>query len=59
MAHARRLFAELVKIAKTTGKSHQAISYFQKFYALGSWREIINILMKSAINCTLKKLCQF
>lgn len=34
MAHARRPFAELVKIAKTTGKSHQAIAYFQKLYAL-------------------------
>lgn len=34
MAHARRPFAELVKLAKTTGKSHQAIAYFQKLYAI-------------------------
>jgi transposase len=35
MAHARRPFAELVKLAKkTVGKSHQAIAYFQKLYAI-------------------------
>ena len=34
MAHARRPFAELVKLTKTTGKSHQAIAYFQKLYAI-------------------------
>lgn len=34
MAHARRPFAELVKLAKTTGKSHQAMAYFQKLYAI-------------------------
>ncbi|HAT6820654.1 TPA: IS66 family transposase [Legionella pneumophila] len=34
MAHARRPFAELVKLAKTTGKSHQAVAFFQKLYAI-------------------------
>jgi len=34
MAHGRRPFAELVKLAKTTGKSHQAVAYFQKLYAI-------------------------
>ena len=35
MAHARRPFAELVKLAKkTVGKSHQAVAYFQKLYAI-------------------------
>ena len=34
MAHARRPFAELVKLAKTTGKSHRAVAYFQKLYAI-------------------------
>lgn len=34
MAHARRPFAELVKLAKTTGKSHQAVAYFQKLYTI-------------------------
>ena len=34
MAHARRPFAELVKIAKKTGKSHQAIAYIKKLYAV-------------------------
>jgi transposase len=34
MAHARRPFVELVKLTKTTGKSHQAVAYFQKLYAI-------------------------
>jgi transposase len=34
MAHARRPFAELVKIAKSVGKSHKAVSFFQKLYAI-------------------------
>lgn len=34
MAHARRPFAELVKLSKTVGKSHQAVAYFQKLYAI-------------------------
>nr|WP_115712883.1 transposase [Legionella sainthelensi] len=34
MAHARRPFAELVKLAKTTRKSHQAVAFFQKLYAI-------------------------
>lgn len=34
MAHGRRPFAQLVKLAKTTGKSHQAVAYIQKLYAI-------------------------
>jgi hypothetical protein len=34
MAHARRPFAELVKLTKTTGKSHQAVAFLQKLYAI-------------------------
>ena len=35
MAHARRPFAELVKLAKkSVGTSHQAVAYFQKLYAI-------------------------
>ena len=34
MAHARRPFAELTKLAQNTGKSHQAVAYFQKLYAI-------------------------
>lgn len=34
MAHARRPFAQLVKLAKATGKSHQAVAFFQKLYAI-------------------------
>ena len=33
-AHARRPFAKLVKISKTTGKSHQAIAYIKKLYLI-------------------------
>ena len=33
-AHARRPFAQLVKLAKTSGKSHQAVAYIQKLYAI-------------------------
>lgn len=33
-AHARRPFAKLVKLAKTTGKSHQAIAYIKKLYLI-------------------------
>lgn len=32
LAHARRPFAQLVKLAKTTGKSHQAVAFIQKLY---------------------------
>lgn len=32
MAHARRPFAELIKIAKNTGKAHQAMAYIKKLY---------------------------
>jgi len=34
MANARRPFAELVKIAKKTGKCHQAAAYIKKLYAV-------------------------
>ena len=34
MAHARRPFAQLVKLAKTTGKSHQAVAYIKKLYTI-------------------------
>lgn len=34
MAHARRPFAELVKLAKRTGKAHQVIAYIKKLYRI-------------------------
>jgi len=34
MAHARRPFAELVKVAKKTGKSHQALAYIRELYSI-------------------------
>ena len=33
-AHARRPFAQLVKLAKTTGKSHQAVAFIKKLYLI-------------------------
>ena len=36
MAHARRPFAKLVKLAEKTGKSHQILSLIQKLYAVES-----------------------
>src|SRR3990167_6698031 len=33
-AHARRPFAELVKIAQTPGLAHQAITFYRKLYAI-------------------------
>ena len=34
MAHARRPFAELAKLVKTRGKSHEILEYFAKLYAV-------------------------
>lgn len=34
MAHARRPFAELVKMLKKTGKAHQALAFIQKLYKI-------------------------
>lgn len=34
LAHARRPFAKLIKLAKTTGKSHQAVAYIKKLYLI-------------------------
>jgi len=34
MAHARRPFAELVKLTKTRGLAHEALEFFQKLYAI-------------------------
>lgn len=36
MVHARRPFAQLIKIAKKPGKSHEAIKYIQKLYQIES-----------------------
>jgi transposase len=33
-SHARRPFAQLVKLAKTTGKSHQAVAFIKKLYLI-------------------------
>lgn len=34
MAHARRPFAQLVKLAKQSGKAHQAVAFIQKLYRI-------------------------
>jgi transposase len=43
MAHARRPFAELVKIAKSVGKSHQAVAYIKKLYAIEKQARLNNL----------------
>lgn len=37
MAHARRPFAELVKLAKKSGKAHQAIAHIKKLYRVEAY----------------------
>jgi len=37
MSHARRNFAEIVKLTKTPGAAHTAIGYFQELYAIESY----------------------
>lgn len=37
MAHARRNFAEIVKLTKTPGAAHKALSYFQELYAIEAY----------------------
>ena len=59
MAHARRPFVELVKLAKTTGKSHQAVAYFQKLYAIEKIARDGNIPPLNALSFALQKACLF
>ena len=37
MSHARRNFAEIVKLTKTPGAAHTAIQYFQELYAIEAY----------------------
>ncbi len=55
MAHARRPFAELVKIAKTTGKSHQAIAYIKKIYAVEKQAKTIGLSPEQRKSLRLEK----
>lgn len=55
MAHARRPFVELVKLAKTTGKSHQAVAYFQKLYAIEKIARDGNYTAEQRFNLRLEK----
>ncbi|WP_081964889.1 IS66 family transposase [Legionella norrlandica] len=55
MAHARRTFAELVKLAKTTGKSHQAVAFFQKLYAIEKQAKAEKLSPEQRYNLRLSK----
>lgn len=55
MAHARRPFAELVKLAKTTGKSHQAVAFFQKLYAIEKQARDAKLAPESRFQLRLEK----
>lgn len=43
MAHARRNFADIVKMTKTPGVAHTAIGYFQELYALEAYARDNNL----------------
>lgn len=55
MAHARRPFAELVKIAKKTGKSHQALAYIKKLYAIEKQARAANLSYQQRFELRLEK----
>jgi transposase len=55
MAHARRPFAELVKIAKKTGKSHIAISYIKKLYIIEKYAREHKLTHQERYELRLKK----
>ena len=55
MAHARRPFAELVKIAKKTGKSHQALAYIKKLYAIEKQARAANLSDQQRFELRLEK----
>lgn len=47
MTHARRPFAEMVKMLKKTGKAHQALTYIQKLYAIEKQAKTDHLLPES------------
>jgi len=55
MAHARRPFAELVKIAKKTGKAHQAIAYIKKLYRVEDMARVESLSPQARYELRLKE----
>ena len=55
MVHARRPFAEMVKLAKKTGKSHQAIALFEKLYAIEKYARDNKLTIEQRYELRLKK----
>ncbi len=55
MAHGRRPFAELVKLAKKTGKSHQAIAYIKKLYAIEKEAKVKKLSPEARYELRLEK----
>jgi len=55
MAHARRPFAELVKLAKKTGKAHQAIAYIKKLYRVEDRARVESLSPESRYKLRLKE----
>jgi hypothetical protein len=55
MAHARRPFAEREKIAKKTGKSHQALAYIKKLYAIEKQARATNLSYQQRFELRLEK----
>jgi len=49
MAHARRPFAELVKIAKKSGKSHEAIQLIGELYTIENEIKLLSVAERYAI----------
>lgn len=54
MARARRPFVELTKLAKTPGKSHQAVEFFQKLYAIEKSAREANYTPEQRFNLRLE-----
>ena len=55
MVHARRPFAEMVKLAKKTGKSHKAIALFEKIYAIEKYARVNKLTHEQRYQLRLEK----
>lgn len=58
-AHARRPFAELVKMAQAPGLAHQAITFYRKLYAVEDEARKKNLLPEARHELRKKTLCQY
>lgn len=55
MTHARRPFAQLVKLAKKTGKAHQAVAFIKQLYAIEKHARENNLLFGERYQLRLEK----